>query len=267
MDHRPLPLIAKAGYAARGVVYFIVGGFAVVAAVGEGGSAPGTKGALMKLFATGFGATLLSLVAAGLFCHAVWRLWQSLADADRHGTDAKGLTVRGGLLVSALTHGALGVWAVSAALGSGGHRGSGGKEGFAAWLMGQPYGPWLVGAVGAAIIGAGIAHIVKGTTRGYEKWFDADEATMKLIRPVSTAGLLARGVVFLIAGGLFVYAGFTVDPDKAGGIHDALQWLHGLPYGPAVFMVIAVGLVCFGGYSLMEACWRRLGSGPAGRNA
>lgn len=257
MKPRPLKWTAKTGYAARGIVYFIVGGFAVVAALGQGGNTRNTKGALLELFDTGYGSALLTAVAAGLLCYAVWRVVQGVADVDDHGADLKGLTVRTGLLVSAITHTGLGFWALSAALGSASDD-SGNESGAAAWLMQQAYGPWLVAAVGVCIVGAGIAHILKGVTRGYEKWFTADAASMKLIRPVATTGLLARGVVFLIVGGLFVYAGFTVDPQKAGGLREALLWLRGMPFGSVLFLVIAVGLVCFGAYSMLEAFYRRI---------
>lgn len=252
-----LKWIAKAGYAARGIVYFIVGGFAVVAALGQGGGTKDTKGALLKLFETGFGTLLLAAIGIGLFCYSLWRLFQGITDADDHGTDLKGLVVRGGLLVSAATHIALAAWVLTAAFGGGGQSGDG-KDDLAAWLIQQPFGPWLVVVVGLCICGAAFAHFFKGVTKGYEKWFDADERQMKVIRPISTLGLIARGVVFLIIGGLFIYAGITVDPQKAGGLREALQWTRGLPFGLLLFLVIAVGLTCFGAYSMIEAHWRRI---------
>jgi hypothetical protein len=257
MSHHPARWIAKTGYVARGIVYFIIGGFALLAAAGQGGDTHNPKGALLTVLSTNYGAVLLSAVAIGLFCYAAWRLFQGVMDADQHGTDAKGLAVRGGLLVSAATHTALGIWAVSAVIRHGGD--SGGKTGFAAWLMQQPYGPWLVGLVGLAIFGAGIAHIKKGVAKGYEKWFDAPESRMKVIRPVSTTGLVARGIVFLIVGGLFMFAGLNVNPEQAGGIREAMQWIQGLPFGPTLFLVMAAGLVCFGAYSVLEGSYRRIG--------
>jgi hypothetical protein len=257
VNHQLVKGAAKAGYASRGVVYLLVGGLALAAAVGWGGEAEDTKGALLKVFETGFGSILLLLIAVGLLFYAAWRLIQAIADCDDHGTDPKGLTIRAALLVSALSHSALSYWAFYAAL-SGAGGGGEGKQGFVAWLLHQPFGPWLVGIVGICIIGAGAAHIAKGATRGFEKWFDADERALKMIRPISMTGLIARGVVFLVVGGLFIYAGVTVDPDKAGGVRDALIWLRGQPFGTLLFATIAFGLVCFGLYSLLEAFYRRI---------
>lgn len=255
---------AKAGYASRGVVYLLLGGLALASAIGSGGRTTDTKGALLELFDTGFGVVAFVVLGLGFLCYAAWRLVQSLADADDHGTDAKGLAVRGGLLVSAISHSALGIWALYAALSQGSRdSGGGGKDGIAAWILSQPFGPWLLGLVGLAILGAGGAHIVKGATRGFEKWFEADETKMKAIRPFCIVGLISRGIVFIIIGGFFGYAAFTVDPDKAGGVREALEWLRGQDYGTALFALAAFGLVCFGIYSFIESVYRKINAAEA----
>ncbi len=69
-------------------------------------------------------------------------------------------------------------------------------------------------------------------------------------------GLVARGIVFAVTGILFTYAGFRVDPDQAGSMSDALQWLRQLPFGSLVYMVVAAGLAAFGVYNLVEARYR-----------
>ena len=89
--------LARSGYAARGVVYLIVGGLAVLAALGGGGQTTDSKGALLTILQQPFGNVLLGLVALGLVGYAIWRLVQALMDTDHHGTDAKGLAIRGGL--------------------------------------------------------------------------------------------------------------------------------------------------------------------------
>ena len=42
----PLEWLARSGYAARGIVYVIIGWLALVAAFGTGGGTTGSKGAL-----------------------------------------------------------------------------------------------------------------------------------------------------------------------------------------------------------------------------
>lgn len=57
-----------------------------------------------------------------------------------------------------------------------------------------------------------------------------------------------------------MYAGITVDPSEAGGMREALQWVRGLPFGSAIFLALALGIFLFGGYSLVEAAYRRVGT-------
>jgi hypothetical protein len=61
---------------------------------------------------------------------------------------------------------------------------------------------------------------------------------------------------FAATGILFAYTGFQVDPDQAGSMSDALQWLRQLPFGSLVYMVVAVGLAAFDIYNLVEARYR-----------
>ena len=75
MKMRSLKWVAKTGYAARGIVYFVVGGLAVAAAAGSGRSTPNTRGALLELFETGYGAVLFAVLGVGLLCYAIWRLF------------------------------------------------------------------------------------------------------------------------------------------------------------------------------------------------
>jgi hypothetical protein len=63
---------------------------------------------------------------------------------------------------------------------------------------------------------------------------------------------------FIIVGTFVIYAAYTVDPEQAGGLADALHWLRAQKYGFALFAVVAAGLFSFGAYSLIEAIWRRV---------
>lgn len=256
--------LARLGYASRGVVYIIVGALAVLAAWGGGGQTTDTKGALQSLMDEPFGAVLIGVLALGLVAFAVWRAVQAFADADRHGTDGKGLVIRGGMAVSAVTHLLLAIFAASLAFGWGsGDGGDGGTQSSIAKLMEQPFGQWLVGLVGLAVIGAGIAQIVKGVKAKFEKRLDAEESAMRWMRPVCRFGLIARGVVFVIIGGFIGIAAWQSDPGEARGLAGALQTLQSQPYGQVLLGVVALGLIAFGLYCFVEAIYRRIGFNKA----
>src|SRR5690348_9311786 len=89
-----LEAIARIGYGARGAVYLIVGGLAVLGGLGSGGGATGSKGALQTLLQQPFGHILLGIIAVGLIAFAVWRGVQALADPDHLGSKPKALVIR-----------------------------------------------------------------------------------------------------------------------------------------------------------------------------
>ncbi len=264
-----LPYLSRSGYAARGVIYLIIGILALMPIISLSGSGGDTssKGALQTLLSQPAGTALLALVAAGLVGFSAWRAVQAIANTDGHDDDMKGYVVRGALLVSAFTHLALAGYAISLlfqlGFGDEGSGGGGGKQAIAAWLLRQPFGPYLLGALGAAVAGAGLAQVWKGATVGYAKRLDVPEDQTWLTRPICSFGLVARGIAFCIVGGLFVFAAIHVDPSQAGGLPEALDWLKRQTFGFILLGVIAAGLLAFGLYSIIEAAYRRVGLEPS----
>lgn len=254
--------LARAGYAARGIVYLLVGGLATLAVVGQGGKTTDSRGALETLLTAPAGDVLLGLIAVGLLGYGIWRVVQAGKDTDHHGTDAKGLAIRGSLVVSAVLHVVLAVYVVSLIFtlggGGGGSGSGGGSEGFASWLMGKPYGPLLVGIAGGLIIAAGIAHTIKGWQAKFEKYLQMPPGIRRWGHPVSRFGLVTRGFVLMIIGGFFVAAAYQYDPSQAGGLGEVFGFVRQQAYGLVLLGVVAVGLFAFGVYSLLEAMYRRL---------
>lgn len=260
-DHSDaITLLARAGYGARGIVYLMVGGLAALAAFGEGGQTTGSRGALQELLTAPLGGIMLGAIAAGLAGFALWRFIQAVTDTDQHGTDAKGLAIRASLLISAVTHGLLAFFAVdlifTLSAGSGGS--GGGSEGFAGWLMSQPYGRWLVAAVGVALVAAGIAHETKAWKTQFDRHFSMPRQTQTWAYPLCRFGLAIRGVVFLIVGGFFILAAYQFNPNQAGGIAEVFSTVRSQVFGQWLLALVAVGLFAFGLYSLLEAVYRRI---------
>ena len=251
-----LHYLPRLGYAARGIVYMIVGGFAVLAALGQGRETPDTHGALQKILQQPLGDVMLGVVAAGLIAFAVWRLAQSLLDADRHGTSGRALVIRAGLFVSAVVSGALAVFALSLLFSWGGDRGS--PQDWTAWLMAQPSGRWMVGAVGLLVVGTGLAVAYKGYRADFAKRFDMDRSDLRWAVPISRLGLIARGVVFVITGGFLIFAAIRANADEAQGLGGVFEWVQAQPFGSWLFALVALGLFAFGVYSIIESVYRRI---------
>ena len=254
-----LDALARVGYAARGVVYLLIGGLALMAAFSGGGSTGGSKNALASLSDGPLERTVLGLVALGLFAYAAWRAVQAALDPDDHGTDAKGLAVRAGLGVSAVTHTLLAIWALTTAVSGGGSSGGGGgKEGMSAWVLGLPGGRLILGLIALCILGAAVSFAVKAFKEKWEDRFRLSAEKMKKIRPVCKAGLLAKAVVFVLIAGFVGYAAWTHNPDQAGGLGQALSTIRSQPFGSILLGLTALGLFAFGLYSCFEALYRKI---------
>lgn len=243
----------RLGYGGRGVVYVVVGILAFMAAL-NGGQAEGTTEALSGLQDQAWGVAVLIAIAVGMFAYAAWRGIDSVMDLDDHGTDAKGIVARAGLIVTGLIHLALGIWVVALLLGSGGASGEGAQS-LTAQVMQKSWGRWAIGIAGACTIGAGIYYAVKGYTREYRKHLRLTPATEKLT-PAMRAGLYAHGLVVGIIGGFLLWAAWTYDPSQAGGLDQAFETIRGAPFGRILLGLVALGLIGFAIFNFVNAIYR-----------
>ena len=258
----PIEILARTGYAARGVVYLVIGYFAVRAALGPS-EAKGTEAALVSILAQPFGNVLLWIMAFGMAAFCVWRLVQAVRDTDDHGSDGKGLAIRAALVGGGLSYAGVGLLAVAIARGTRRSAESGGGDPTGGWLAAihdAGLGWLLTYGVAALFLAVGAAHIVKGIRAGFEKYFRCGEDVMQWLRPLSRFGLIARGVVFAIIAVLVFSGGRAYDAANRPGLLEALQSVQGFSFGWMILLVIALGLVAFGVYSLAEARYRHVSS-------
>ena len=251
-------LLAKFGYAARGLVFLMVAALALFS--GIAGGRPETKSAISALLEQPFGRIWVGLIGIGLLGFVAWRLAQSITDADGQGSDKKALAIRASLFGSAITYLGLAVYAIGHAFSASSDGGGSGEKGFAQWVMSQPFGSYIAIVIGVGLIVGGVVTGAKGVSRKFEEYISIPDRTGALTY-ICMYGLVARGVVFAITGFLFAYAGIKVDPSQAGGIADALDWLRQLPFGGVIYVVMAVGLAAFGIYNLIAARYRTV-KGP-----
>lgn len=256
LHHKPIRYLAKAGYSSRGVVYLVIGVFALLAAIGSGEN-KSAKDALSTVLSQPFGTVMIVVLIAGLAGYVSWRLIQAIFDTDGHGRTLKGFTIRVGLLVSAGTYATLALYAGSrAGFFSGGSDSQGSTAEFIAASVGAS---WMALGLAAILFGIGAAHVWKAVRRKYADHFDADRQTMRFLDPIAFIGLIARGLVFFILSFLLVYRGLTAGED--GGtpdIGDAMYFVESLPFGTTLLIAMGAGIVLFALYSFSEAIWRRI---------
>lgn len=255
--------LARFGYAARGVVYAVIGLLAVQAAYSGRGSRDlaeqaTTRGALRTIAEQS--RLLLVLVAIGLAGYALWRFVQGGLDTENKGSDVKGLVKRGAMIASGVVYTGLALAAARLVSGHGGS-GSGGNQGGTAELMSKPFGRWLVVLAGIGVIVSGCYQLHDAWTKKFRKRLKLQEMSAdeeRLATHTGQAGLAARGVVFLLSGWFLIQAGLRFDPSEAQGLGGALEALARQPSGPWLLGLVALGLIAYGAYSFLQARYRRI---------
>lgn len=247
--------LMRFGYAARGFVYVIVGVLAFVASV-DGGRTPDSKAALGALLQMPFGKLLLGLIALGLVAYSIWCFIGAGLDLDNKGTDAKGWGARLAQIVSGAVHLALAFTATALARGTespsdGGDR----TEHWTATLMQQPLGRWLVALIGVAAIALGVQHFVKAFREKYKENIRYTQMAARL-DPMLKLGLVAHGVVIVLVGIFFIWAAWTSDASRAGGMRDALLIVRNADASQTLFTALGLGLIGFAAYCFVEAAFR-----------
>ena len=255
--------LARLGYLAKGIVYAIVGVLAVQAAFGAGGQTTDTKGALSAIAAQPFGKFLLALLTVGLIGYVVWRFVQAVQDPEHKGDDAKGWATRLGYAVSGLIYASLAFTAIGLIRGSGGGGGGNSEQDWTARLLAQPFGQWLVGLVGAFVIGLGFYQLYQAYKAKFRKQMKLQEMSPTeetWATRIGRFGLGARGVVFCIIGFFLLQAARQSDASEVRGLDGALQSLAQQPYGPWLLGIVALGLVAYGIHMAVQARYIRIPS-------
>lgn len=252
--------LARVGFIALGVVYCLVGALAFMAAFELGGkNAQDTdqKGAFQLILDQPFGQVLLALVALGLACYAVWRLLQAIMDPEHRGHDAKGIGRRLGYAFSGLFYGSLAFFAANLVLGNGDSTGQGdSRQGLARELLLQPFGQWLVGLVAVGTMLMGLYQIYRALSGKYRRKIQESklrpEYKTMLVR-AGMVGYIARGVVWLLIGYLFLRAALSANAGEAGGTDKAFHLVESTTYGSLILGLIALGLICYGVFMFVRA--------------
>jgi hypothetical protein len=73
---------------------------------------------------------------------------------------------------------------------------------------------------------------------------------------VGRYGLATRGVVLGVAGLLVIRAAATYNPEQAGGVGEVLAQLWAQPASKWLLGTVALGLVAYGVFALIEARYR-----------
>ncbi|HEX8395080.1 MAG TPA: DUF1206 domain-containing protein [Longimicrobium sp.] len=247
--------LARIGYAARGVVYVLLGIIAGQAALGKRGVTD-QRGVFAEIVSRPGGKFMLGLVALGLMGYAVWRF---VAASINPEGDSAGR--RAAFAVSGVVHTGLALSAARMAMSSSSGGGGNANASLTAKALDAPGGQFLVAAAGLVIAGYGIQQIIHGWRAELDKRLDLSRLEANTRRAAITAaraGLAARGVVFILIGFFLVQAARHDNASETRGMDGALRALHNTAYGPWLLGLVALGLIGFGVTQLLNARYRRI---------
>ena len=259
---RPFQWLIRAGFAARGITYGVIGALALAlaAGAGTGGTAADQEGALRLIASSWLGRVALVAIAAGLLAYALWKLTQGIFGAGPEGGGGTGLKDRIANFSGGIVYIGFFVLAVRVLTGSSG--GSSDKpEHAAAGVLGWPGGRVIVGTAGAILIATSLYQLyeaVSGAFAGESKTGTMTADERRAFMALGRVGLSARALVFALIGYFVLRAAIDYKPRNAVGVDGALARVHQQPAGPLLLGIVAVGLLIFAAFSIAEARYRRL---------
>ncbi len=253
----PFRVLARAGYAANGVVHVLIGIIVLAVAFGVGGETD-QSGAFKAVASAPLGFAALWVLAVALCALGVWHAVHGIL--VRAGSGAKTWGRRISEWGQAAVFIALGVLAASVALGA--HPDTEQTaEGASSGVLSIPGGPLILGAVGIGIGIGGVAFVVMGVRRSFHKRMTIPSGTFgTALTALGVVGFVAKGVALAIVGVLLIVAAVTLDSRAAGGLDGAIQALLGVAYGPVLVGIVGAGFIAYGVFSMFRARYARLES-------
>lgn len=234
-DHPLVEKGARLGYAASGVLHLLLAWVTIQLAWTSGGEQADQAGALQTLAGDGAGQVLLWVLFVGFVLLALWQITEAVAwgeAKDRVKAAAK-----------AVTYGVLAFTTFSVLSGGS----SGGSDGATSSLMSSGAGRALVGVAGVGVVAVGVYHVVKGWKEKFLE--DLESSPSRWVRRAGRVGYVGKGAALGVVGVLLVVAAVQSDPEQAEGLDSALHALAGLPYGPVLLTLVAIGFAAYGVYS------------------
>jgi len=253
-NSRTFELLARAGFAASGILHFLLGAIAIRLAMGGSGNAD-FSGAVSELANQPAGPFLLWASFAACAALAVWQASDAIFDYSRLPTKEK-VGNKAKAAAQALVFAGLALTLASFAMGTG----SGGDNrqtasDLTATVMKAPGGAALLVLVGAGIAVTGVVYAIRGFKKSFEKYLTmpASPSARKAVSVLGVVGYVAKGAVLLVTGLLIAIASLRAHPEESTGLDGGLRALRDQPFGIYLLAAVGAGLVCYGAFMVVRA--------------
>ncbi len=240
------------GLVARGGLYLALAFLALELVFGNRGESADPRGAMHDLAHNGFGVVVLVILVLGFAAFALLHLYRAIRNPDnktsRRVNDA----------FWAVVNGFLAVLAASFLLSPSKPQGDSDQtdKTFSAKVMDMSGGRLLVGAVGLGILGYGVYLVWRAFSddrQDERAVLEAAPNETPAVRTLSRIGNVGRGAILGFIGVLVLTAAIEHDPNKTEGLDGALKRLLDHSLGEFAVVLIALGFIAFGVYSIARA--------------
>lgn len=256
-DQNNTRLIGTVGFGARAIVYLIIGLWALLLVLGQGGGLIGTSGALRRVLEQPLGQILLGVLAIGFFAFAIWRVLEGVFDYEKRGSAFGAILFRAGRVLAGLAYLGFGYSAINLIFHFSREDGGDGASPsrLSRFLLEQPAGAYLVGAVALALIGFAVGQVVIAWTERFTRGLELPRNRGWLL-PICKIGISARGIAFGIVGWFMLRSAMYFNSREAKGLGGVWRFLAELPFGTILIAAMALGLIAFAVYGFVEATYR-----------
>ena len=114
-------------------------------------------------------------------------------------------------------------------------------------------------AAGLGVVGYGLYQLYRAWKAKLSRQLDlaslSREAGSWVVK-ICRFGIAARGVVFVVIGAFLAKAGYAHSAAQAADTGEALSAIGNQPFGPWLLATVAVGLIAYGVYEMVNARYR-----------
>ncbi len=253
-NSRTLELLARAGFAASGILHLLVGAIAIRLAMGGTGNAD-FSGAVAELASQPAGPFLLWASFAACAALALWQTSDAIFDYSRLPTKEKaGKKAKAAAQALVFAGLALTLMSFARGTGSGGDNQQAASD-LTASVMKAPGGVALLVLLGVGIAVTGVVYGIRGLRKSFEKHLvmPASSTARTAVTVLGVAGYVAKGIVLLLTGLLIAIAALQAHPEESTGLDGGLRALRDQPFGVYLLAAVGVGLICYGVFMIVRA--------------
>ncbi len=253
---------ARFGYAAKGIIYGSTGVLALleVFGLGRGETVVGATGAIRAIANQPFGRTLSFLLAVSLMGYVVWRFIQACLDPEHSNCGASDIVRRIGYGCSGVVYASI-AYSVVEILTDAPERDEKSAEEWAFMLMRQPFGRWLLGAIGLGFFATGCYYFYRAIRAEFRKRFKLHKMSnteKAWASVVGRVGIAARGVVYVVVGFFEVRAAWLFDAHEIKTTEQALEVFNNNPVNEIILCILGTGFVAYGAHMAFQTKYRNI---------